>query len=127
MNQFFDYQDTVTIIEVAADGYGDDKTITDQADINCVFLQNTGQIRTNNQDLIDADAVCYPDPDATFVSERSNRLEGLYILSPLFDASGESSWYKITNVTVNRDHLLGNTIDNIELALKKTRPIPGVS
>jgi hypothetical protein len=50
----------------------------------------------------------------------------MYILAPLFGVDDPNGWFKIVDVTINRDHLLNNVIDNVELKLKKTRPIPGV-
>ena len=121
------YQDTATFVKVTSDGYSSDKTVTQQVDIGVVFVQNTQMSRSSFQDSIDSDAICWVDPEDAFVMENFNRLEGMYILEPLFGSADSQSWYKITDVTVNRDHLLSNEIDNIELALKKTRPIPGVS
>ncbi len=121
------YPDTATFVKVESDGYGNTKSAQQQVDIPVVFLQNTGFDRNNNQENVDSDAICYPDFNHSFISENHNRLEGMYVLAPLFGASDSAGWYKVIDVTVNRDHLLGNVIDNIELRLKKTRPIPGVS
>lgn len=122
------YNEVLTFVEVASSsGYGNSKTISSQHDVDCIFIQNTQFNRGNYQENVDADAFCYPDPENSFIQSLANRLEGLYILAPLFGASDDQAWYKVTDVTVNRDHLLTNTIDNIELKLKKTRPIPGVS
>lgn len=122
-----EYKDTVTIVSVSSAGYSSNKTVVSQEEISCTFLQDTSFIRTNFRDDLDSDAVIYPDPKSDFVLDNFNRLEGMYILAPLFGAANADSWYKITQVTVNRDHLLNNRIDNIECLLKKTRAIDGVS
>lgn len=121
------YQDTATFVEVSADGYSSNKTVVSQDCVPVIFLQNTGFMRTNFQEGVDSDAVCYPDPFDPFIVDNNYRLEGFYLLAPLFDASDAEGWYKVTQVTINRDHLLGNQIDNVELQLKKTKPVPGVS
>lgn len=121
------YRDTVTVVSVSSAGYSSNKTVTSHEDVACVFLQNTKTGRGQFQDTLDSDAVLYPDPTSQFISENHNRLEGMYVLAPLYGSSNDDSWYKIVSVTVNRDHLLDNTIDNIECRLKKTRPINGIS
>lgn len=121
------YQDVATFVKVSSGGYGNDKTVTQQIDIPVIFLQNTQASHSRFQDSIESDAICYVDPFNSFVINNYNRLEGMYILQPLFGSADSQSWYKIISVTVNRDHLLGNEIDNIELRLKKTTPIAGVS
>lgn len=123
------YQDTITIVTVEADsdGYANDKDVTQQVDIPVIFIQSTEFVRNGFQENIDADAICYPDPNTPFVAENADRLEGMYIIAPLYGADAVDSWYKVETCTVNRDHLLTNSVDNIELLLKKTEAIPGVS
>lgn len=121
------YPDVATFVKVSPDGYANTKTPLEQIDVPIIFVQNTGYVRNRNQDAVDSDAVCWPDFTNSFIVENANRLEGMYIVMPLYGSTDEESWYKVISATVNRDHLLGNTIDNIELDLKKTRPIPGVS
>ena len=121
------YPDTATFVEVSAGGYSTTKTVVEQDCVPVIFLQNTGYTRTNSQDGVDSDAVCFPDPTDTFIVSHHYRLEGMYILAPLFDASDADGWYKVTKVSIHRDHLLGNQINNIELQLKKTSPVPGIS
>lgn len=127
MTLALNYQDTATFFEVEAGGYANDKSIASQNDVPVIFLQNTGFNRTNNQESVTADAICYPDFNNEFIVANHNRLEGMYILAPLFGVSDDEGWYKVTQVIVNRDHLLNNTIDNIQLLLKKTRKLAGVS
>lgn len=121
------YPDVATFVKVAPDGYANTKTPLAQIDVPVIFVQNTGYVRNRNQDAVDSDAICYPDFTNSFIVENANRLEGMYLIMPLYGATDAQAWYKVTDVTVNRDHLLGNVIDNIELGLKKSRPIPGVS
>lgn len=121
------YPDVATFVDTVPDGYGNNKDAISQIDVPVIFIQATGFVRAGYQEAIDADAICFPDFTNDFIEDNHNRLEGMYIREPLFGGSAAESWYKVTQCTVNRDHLLGNTIDNIELRLKKTRPIAGVS
>lgn len=120
------YPDIATFVKVAPNGYANNKEAIEQIDVPVIFIQNTGFERSSSQDSVVSDAICYPDFTNQFISDYANRLEGMYILAPLFGVDDPNGWFKITDVTINRDHLLNNIIDNIELKLKKTRPIPGV-
>lgn len=121
------YKDLITIVKVTANEYGNKKTTQEQHDVKGTFLQNTGFLHSANQDVIDSDAILYVDPANSFVKTNANRLEGMYVVVPLFGGDPDQSWYKITKVAVNRDHLLGNKIDNIQCLLKKSEALPGVS
>lgn len=127
MTLLLNYQDTATFVTVSADSYGNTKVIEEQYDVPVIILQNTGFVHSTNQDALTADAVLYPDPLNSFISDNHNRLEGMYVVMPLYGDSADDGWYKITHVSVNRDHLLTNSIDNIECSLKRTTPIQGVS
>lgn len=122
-----DYPDTSTFVVVQSGEYGNSKTMLEQFDVPVIFLQATQFRHTSFQDQVDADAVCYPDFTNEFIVDHVNRLEGMYVLEPLYGAADSIAWYKITQVVVNRDHLLDNEIDNIECRLKKAMAIPGVS
>lgn len=122
-----EYKDTATFVTVTSVGYGNKKQLVEEEDVNCTFLQSTGFVHSNYRDTLDSDAICYPDPNNTFVLENYYRLEGMYIKMNLYDSPDSISWYKVIGVSVNRDHLLENEVDNVLLNLKKTRPIPGVS
>lgn len=121
------YQDEATFVKVGASGYSNDKVVLEQEVVPVVFVQNTQFSRSNYQDSIESDAVCWPDPDSQFVIDNFHRLEGMYVIQQLYGSPDNVSWYKVVDVTTNRDHLLDNITDNIELRLKKTRPVPGVS
>lgn len=127
MSDLLNYQDLTTFVLAQSSGYGNNKTVDVQGDVEVIFIQNTQFRRFGYQDQIDADAICFPNPLNTFITTHFNRLEGMYILAPLFGASDTVAWFKVTQVIVNRDHLLENEIDNIELRLKKASAIPGVS
>ncbi len=121
------YQDTATFVVAQSGEYGNSKTMLEQADVPVIFLQATQFRHASFQDQIDADAICYPDITNEFIVAHANRLEGMYVLEPLYGAADSIAWFKITQVIVNRDHLLNNEIDNIECRLKKASPVPGVS
>lgn len=125
--RLLDYLDTATFFDAEPSGYGNDKTVNSQASVPVIFVQNTGFSRANFQESVSGDAICWPDPENEFIVANHNRLEGMYILAPLFGVDDEDGWYKVIGVSVNRDHLLTNTIDNVELTLKKSRRITGVS
>lgn len=127
MNLALNYPDTATFVAVEAEGYSGTKTPTQQVDVPVIVIQNTGFVRAGYQENIDADMIIYPDFNHAFITENFNRLEGMYVIMRLYGAAMADSWFKITSVTTNRDHLLNNEIDNIELLLKKTRPLEGAS
>lgn len=120
MVKVLNYQDTATFYIVGSAGYANSKEILDFDMVDVIFLQNTGWQEGNNQESVTSDAICYPDPVNDFIVLNANRLEGMYIKMPLYGSSDDVSWYKVISATVNRDHLLDNVIDNIELGLKKT-------
>lgn len=127
MNLLLEYPDTATFVVAASGAYANDKMMSEQFEVNVVFVQNLQFRRTNFQDQIDADAICYPDIENEFIVSHFNRLEGMYVMMSLYGAPETISWFKVSQVVVNRDHLLNNEIDNIELRLKKANPVPGVS
>lgn len=127
MTQLLNYPDTATFAEVGSSGYAGKKAMIAQFECEVIFVQSIDFRHNNFRDEIDADALCFPNPENEFVVNYSNRLEGMYVLMPLYGAADSVAWYKITKVTVNRDHLISNSIDNIELQLKKATPVPGVS
>lgn len=121
------HKDNITFVVVTSTGYGNKKVVVEQHDIKGTFLQNTGFTHTNNQDILNSDAVVYPNERDSFIMANHNRIEGMYVIAPLFGADADRSWYKVTSVSVNRDHLLRNKIDNILVTLKRTEALPGVS
>lgn len=121
------HKDNVVFVVVTSTGYGSNKTVIEQHDVKGTFLQDTGFLHSNNQESFDSDAVLYPDERNAFVIANHNRLEGMYVVAPLYGSAVDDSWYKVIKATVNRDHLLSNKIDNILLVLKKTEMLPGVS
>lgn len=121
------YPDTATFVVAQSGAYGNDKTMLEQVEVPVIFVQSVEFRRFGYQDQIDADALCFPDFTNEFIIDHFNRLEGMYVLEPLYGAGDEISWFKVTQAIVNRDHLLNNEIDNVELRLKKASPIPGVS
>jgi len=121
------HKDTIVFVELTNYGYGNKKNVIAQHDVMGTFIQNTGFLHTTNQDIINSDAILFPDHKDAFIISAYNRLEGMCIIAPVFGGDPDDAWYKITSVTVNRDHLLGNKIDNIQVLLKKTEALPGVS
>ena len=127
MKPAIDYNEDLTFVIAESGGYKDTKTMIEQHSVKCVFIQSVDYTNSSNQAVRDADAICFPDPTDEFVVASFDRLEGMYVLASLFGAPDAIAWYRIDSVTVNRDHLLGNVIDNVECLLKKASTIPGVS
>lgn len=124
MSALINYQDTATIVVMGGSSeYANDKSVEEMAAVSVVFLQNTGLSHGAYQDAITSDAIMYVDPEDGFVQSHFYRLEDMFVLAPLFGATDPEGWYKIESVTVNRDHLLSNEIDNVECALKKTHEV----
>lgn len=119
------HKDIITFVVVSSTGYGNKKVVLEKHEALGTFLQNTGFLHTNNQDIMDSDAILYPNERDAFVIAYHNRLEAMYVVVPLYGSSNDESWYKVTSSTVNRDHLLGNRIDNVQLTLKKTEALEG--
>ena len=123
-----EYKDTVQIVKpvLPSDGYTTE-SIGQIESVPALFISNTGHSHSNNQNAIDSDAEIYIDPEHWFVQANYNRLEGMMVIASRFDSPNIESWYRIIKVRVGEDKLLGNTIDNVLLFLKKTTEIPYVS
>ena len=119
------YRDVATFYSVESGNYANSKQVVVEAEIKGIMLQATAFTHAQSQDLIDSDAIFYPDPSSVFVKNNNNILEGMYIKCKLFGVDENKAWYKIDSVVVNRHHLLSNRVDNIELRLSKARPIGG--
>ena len=122
------YKDTVQIVKpvLPTDGYATE-SIGQIEEVPALFISNTSYSHAQNMSAIDSDAEIYIDPTHWFVVENFNRLEGMMVIAPRFGSQDEEAWYRIVSVRVGEDKLLGNTIDNILLSLKKAVEIPYVS
>lgn len=107
--------------------YGNKKVVVEQVLVDGDFIQDTGFLHSANQDVINADAIFFADPANTWLISKHYRVEGMYMIAPLFEGDPDESWYKIIKVKVNKAILLSNHVDTVEILLKKTRPVPGVS
>src|SRR5690606_37832247 len=99
------YRDSVELYSVGSSGYANSKTSIIEAIVPCVFLQSVGYDRVSSQDGVISDAICYLDPQDSFVVQNHYRLEGMYLKAVMFGSEEMESWYKVENVSVNRDHL----------------------
>lgn len=122
MNAPLKYNETVTLMTTSVDEYGAD-VIEAQEVVMAIVEQNTGYTHGNNQTAVVSDAIVYVDPLEPFVRDNFNRLEEMLVIVQLFGVPESKAWFKVTNVTVARDHLLSNRIDNIRLSLKKTSEV----
>lgn len=121
-----DLKETVTLIKTDVDEWNR-QTITDEEDVKSLFISNTGYSHSANQNAIDSTAAVYLDSTNEFVKNNFNRLEEMLVVAQPYGDEYPESWYKITNVDVGQDKLLGNKIDNILVNLKKTTEISRVS
>ena len=119
------YKDTIILIDPVITSSGSEK-IGRQETVSCLLGPVTGFGHGSNQDFIDADYICYIDPEHFFVRQVANRLEGMLVITDLGEASADA-WYRVQSVNVGRRNLTCNDIDNVQLALKKTVPIGYVS
>jgi hypothetical protein len=128
MGVLLDYKDTVQLISthLSSDGYGTE-IIDEIHDVTGLFLENTGISHGNYRTEVTADAEVYLDPTDSFVEENAYRLEGMYVVCNRFGGTEALQWYRIEQVIIGEDKLLGNTIDNVNCQLKKTSEVPGVS
>lgn len=117
------YQDTAEFCKGGSGNYANDRQVISEATVPVIFIQSTSFTHNNFQYATEADAVCYPDPDNDYIIDNHNRLEGLYVKCALYGVPESEAWYRVERVSVNRDHLLGNKIDNLECLLKKVRPV----
>lgn len=120
------YKDTITLIKTEIDGWNK-HSISHSESVSALFVSNTGYSRSSGQNIIDSTASVYVDPTNQFIKDNWNRLEEMYVVSRPYGGEYAESWYKITNVDVGQDKLLGNNIDNILLSLKKTTELSNAS
>lgn len=120
------YPDKITIFNVSPGLYGQE-VIEDEAVVAAIFVQNTGWSHSGNQDAITSSATAFVDPTDEFVRNNVNRLEGLPVVAQFAGIGESDAWYRITDVSVSRDSLLENRIDNIQISLQKSTSIRGIS
>lgn len=118
------YRDTVRLYRVTADGYNQNKTVASYCDVNAVFLSELGMTRSGFVSNVTSGSICYLDPEDDYVVNNYNRLEGVYLRASVY---GQYEWYRIKEVVINRNHLLGDRVDNIEAYLDKVDPLYKVS
>lgn len=111
-------KDVVQLAATTSDGYGD-KAVTVLADVNSLFLQNSGNAHANNADIANSDAHVYLDKDNVALTSRGYRIEGMYIVADPFGAGADESWYRISRVVIGQRKLLANNVDNVHAFLRK--------
>lgn len=119
------YKDTVTLVTTTVDSYGAE-VADEEYEVQAVVEMATGYTHSDNQDAITSDAIVYVDPSNEDVQDNFYRLEEMLVIIDIFGTHENRSWFKVTNVVVARDTQLCNTVDNIQLNLKKVSP-PSVS
>lgn len=120
------YPDTITIAFTQVDGYGTE-SIAESAEVSAAIDLNAGYTHSGNQTAVTSDAIVFIDPKAPIISQNFYRLEECLISIPLFNIPSEDSWYKVIDMDIGRDTQLTNSIDNIQLFLKKTTEVGYVS
>lgn len=121
-----DYKDTITLITTTVDNYGAE-VVESEYEVPAIVEMATGYIHTDNQAAITSDAIAFLDPSNSDLIANFYRLEEMLVIANLFGASEAQSWFKIESVVIARDTLLCNQIDNVQITLKKVRPIGGIS
>lgn len=111
-------KDVVRLAETTSDGYGD-KTVTVLAEVDSLFLQQSGNIHSSNTDIANSDAHVYLDINNSVLLERGYRIEGMYIIANPFGGDDDESWYRISRVVVGQRKLLDNDVDNVHAFLQK--------
>lgn len=119
------YIDSVILVDPVLDEYGTEK-IGRQETVLAIVGQVQGFTQGNHQADITSDAIAYLDPTNSFVSEKSNRLEGMMLIMSEGEAQADA-WYRITSVSVGKKSLTSNYLDNVQVGLQKTTALQGVS
>lgn len=114
-----EYQDSIRFIETTSTAYGNE-VYAGEADVAAIFEQATGWRHSTNADNLDGNATAFVDPDDAFVQANANRLEGMLLIA-------NDIWYRVINVQVFQATQLGNEIDNVQLTLKKSAGLTGIS
>lgn len=112
------YKDTVTLAEMVSDGYGD-KSLDTATEIQCLFLQSSGETHAGNVTSTTSDAHAYLNHVDPVVLDKGYRLEGMFIKATPFGTPDDESWYKITRVEIGQRKLLENDVDNVHVFLQK--------
>lgn len=121
-----DYKDTVTLVFVTTDDYG--QTVPDEeVEVRGLVVLDTGHSHSANQEAITSDAQVYLDPSDENVIAQHYRLEEAYMRLGLFGTPAADDWYQVSRVDIARDILLGNQIDNVTLSLRKVGDMAYVS
>ena len=118
------YRHLGTFYDTVSDNYGRSRLITQSEEIAIVVLAGVTLTTGGQAESTGSASTAYVDPKADFVTTNINRLNGMWLA---VDSVGLVEWYRVTGVTVNRNHLLGNRIDNIELSLVASEALPLVS
>ena len=118
-----EYKDTVTIVDTFIDGYGTERAQV-QAVVSALFFENTGWSSGGNQIAVESDAGVFVNHKDTFILANHDRLEGMLIIANNLGGSEDEAWYRIIDVVVGQDKLLGNDVYQVILLLKKSTEIP---
>lgn len=121
-----DYKDSVQLVDPVIDSYGAEK-IGQVETVPALFIQGTGWQHAQNQTAVTSDGIIYIDPEHWFVIANTYRLEDMLVIANPFGSPTGDAWFRIVDVIVAQDKLLGNGIDNIRLELKKTTELAYVS
>lgn len=116
------FKDVIKLATTEVNGYGD-QSVDYLTDLDCLFLQSTGDTFGDHQEQITSDAHAYIDFNNPVVSSLGYRLEGMFVIAQPFGTSEQESWYKIIRVVVGQRKLLCNDVDNVHIFLKKTEAL----
>lgn len=109
------YPDTVKLVAVTSDGYGD-RTPSSIDEVPASFIRRAGIERGVNNEGESSDAAVYLLHTHPVVLANLDTLEGMYIHAEPFS---DDSWYRVITATVAERKLLNNVIDNVYCRLEK--------
>lgn len=98
------------------------EALTNPSTEACLFIQSTGRTRGDHRENVTGPGRLLFPADSTYLTDRGYRIEGYVALINPFGAAAARQYFRITNVSVNRDHLLENKVRHISCDLQKVNP-----
>lgn len=123
MNLPLVYKDPILLIDVGANGYGDE-TVTHIEHLNGLFHQGLSLRQQTFVAQLGCECHIYLDIENEFVKSNFIRLEGMYVVCNIFGDEDKYCWYKIEKCVTGQRKLLDNDVNNIHCYLSKATALP---
>lgn len=123
MNLPLVYKDPMLLVEVGANGYGDESVIHVEQ-LNGLFHQGLSQHQQHYAAQLGCECHVYLDIENPFVKANFIRLEGMYIVCNIFGDEDNMCWYKIEKCVTGQRKLLDNDVNNLHCYLSKATALP---